>query len=88
MTALALLMKDSTLALENKIECQAQLGIPTPTAADSPTCQCQVRVLQGTKTARQIIRLRLVVQKVVVGLPVTTAAENVRSWKHACVQNL
>ena len=29
MTALALSMKDSTLALENKMECQAQLDIPT-----------------------------------------------------------
>ena len=29
MAALALLIKDSTLALENKIECQAQLDIPT-----------------------------------------------------------
>ena len=29
MAALPLLMKDSTLALESKIECQAQLDIPT-----------------------------------------------------------
>ena len=29
MAALALLIKDSTLALENKIEYQAQLDIPT-----------------------------------------------------------
>ena len=29
MTALALLTKDGTLALVNKIECQAQLDIPT-----------------------------------------------------------
>ena len=29
MTALALLIKDSTLALENEMECQAQLDIPT-----------------------------------------------------------
>ena len=29
MTALALLTKDGTLALANKIECQAQLDIPT-----------------------------------------------------------
>ena len=57
----------------------------TPRSADSPTCQHQVRVLQGTKTPRQIIRWPLDVQKVVVGLPVTTAATQ-RPVMEACVR--
>ena len=35
MTALALLMKDGTLALENKMEHQAQLDIPTVDVAEA-----------------------------------------------------
>ena len=57
----------------------------TPTDNGSPTHRCQVCVLQGTETPRQIIRWRLDVQKVVVGPPVKTAATQ-RPVMEACMR--
>ena len=45
-----------------------------PAQADSPTYKFQVRVLQGDETAREMVRWRLDVLKVCVGLNATTLA--------------
>ena len=47
MTALALLMKDSTLALVKKIECQGQLDIPTH------SCRVSILMVRLNKKKRE-----------------------------------
>ena len=58
----------------------------TPTDANSPSYRCQVRILQGTETPRQMLRWQIDVEKVVAGLNATTKDVQ-RPLMEACMRS-
>ena len=58
----------------------------TPADANSPSHWCQVRVLQGTETPRQMSRWQIDVEKVVAGLN-TTTKDAQRPLMEACMRS-
>ena len=79
------LIEDVELCKLDKTNSVSWLLSTQPTVAGAPTHSARVRILQGNETTRQMIRWRLDVEKVCVGLNVATLLTK-KPIMEACVR--